>query len=115
MEIEIKGNNVELKFDFRFIRKMDTLYRVEQDGLGMSVGVAMAFNGLAMYSVTDLVNVIHGSIVDKVSRKDVEGAVEEYAEENDGLEGLFIELREELGKSPLTKATVQQFKKLAQA
>lgn len=114
MEIEIKGKDTELKFNFRFIRKMDAIYRIEQDGLEMSMGVSMAYNALNMYSVNDLVNVIHASSVEKVSRKDVEESIESYAEENDGLEGLFDEVQDELGKSPLTKATIQRFKKLGQ-
>ena len=112
MELEIGGKMKELKFNMRFVRKLDEFYKIEQDGFEMGFGVNMAINALNMRSLSDLAKVIRSSVEGASNVLDVDKAIEQYAEENGTLEPLFAGISEEMGKSALLKATVEKFKTL---
>ena len=113
MELEIGGKTRELKFNMRFVRKLDEFYKVEQQGLEMGMGVNVAFNALNMRSLSDLAKIIRSAVDGASNVLDVDKAIEDYAEEHGTLEPLFKELSEEMGKSALLTATVENFKRLA--
>ena len=112
MELKVSGKLRELKFDMKFVRRMDEFYKVELEGFTMGMGVAMGEQALKMYSITDLGKIIRCSVEGNPTILEVDKTLEEYAIENDGLETLFDALIEEMGKSPLLKATIKGFKKL---
>lgn len=113
MELEIKGKLRELKFGIGFIRKLDEVYTVEREGVQFGMGLAMANIQLQQYNPSALSEVIRCASTGNPSLRDVDNAVEEYAEENDGLGGLFEEIIEELGKSVTVKDTMTRMSQLA--
>lgn len=113
MEIEIKGKLRELKFGIGFIRKLDEVYTIERDGVEFGFGLAMANIQLQQYNPSALSEVIRCASTGNPSLRDVDNAIEEYAEENDGLGGLFDEVITELGKSPLVKDTMKRMTEIA--
>lgn len=116
MQLKIAGKDYELKFGLKFIREMDKVYTVNYEGIEFGMGINFAFMNLNQYNPTALVNVIKSALSHLTSSptiKQIEEAIEEYAEENDGLGQLFEEVLEELGKSGVVKDTLEQFKKNA--
>lgn len=111
MEFEINDKSYALKFNLGFVRAMDKVYNVQEMGLQMGVGVSFAYQMLSSYSINDLAVVIKHAIDGNVTQKQLDEAIEAYAEENDGLESLFETIKNGLEKSPVTKATVANFKK----
>lgn len=115
MRFDIGEKSHELKFNLGFIRDMDNLYKVEQYGVEMGVGVSMGYQSLSMYSVRDLVKIIQFAAEGKPTAKAVEKAVEDFAEEHGELETLFDEVKNGLKNSPMTKTTVKSFQKNLEA
>lgn len=116
MKFTIAGKEYELKFGLRFIRELDKVYKVDYQGLEFGMGVNLAFMNLNQYNPTALVEVIkaavsHESSPPKLNK--IEEAIEDYAEENDGLKALFEDVLDELGKSAVVKDTLKQFKAMA--
>lgn len=112
MELTISGKLRELKFDMKFVRRMDEFYKYETEGFAMGMGVSMGEQALKMYSITDLAKIVRCAVEGSPTILEVDKCIEEFAEENGSLEPLFDELIESMGKSPLLKATIEGFKKL---
>ena len=108
MEIKVNGKARELKFNMGFIRRLDEIYFFESDGLSFSAGLMKGYPSLQMGSPTDLANFVRCAMGDNISQAQVERALDDYAEENDGLDDLFDYVISELGKSPVTKSTVNK-------
>lgn len=114
MEIEIKGKLRELRFGIGFIRKLDQVYIVEMNGIPFGMGLTMASAQLNQYNPSALSEVIRCASTGSPSLRSVDKAVEEYAVENDGLGDLFDEVKEEMGKSPIVKDTMERQEKAAE-
>lgn len=114
MEIEIKGKLRELKFGIGFIRKLDEAYTVEMHGIPFGMGLTMASAQLQQYNPTALSEVIRSASVGNPSLRDVDKAIENYAEEHDGLGDLFEEVIGEMGKSPIVKDTMKRMENMNQ-
>lgn len=112
MEIEINGKLRELKFGIGAIRKLDAVYQLEMEGIQFGAGLMMASAQLQQYNPTALSEVIRCAATGNPSTRQVDNAIEKYAEENDGLGELFDEVIDELGKSPVAKDTTQRLKNL---
>lgn len=109
MEIRIGKMVHQLEFEkIRFIRGLDKIYKAESDGIEFGMGVILADIYLKQGSVPALVNVIRCAINAPVSLDAIDSVVEKIAEENDGLDQLFEEVREEMGKSPIVKSTLKR-------
>ena len=112
MRLEINNKPVELKFSFEFIERMDKRFatdeRVEEMGVGLSIGLSMLER---TYSPTALVDVIH-SATNGVSKDNIKKFVENYANENESLEPLFDEIITEIKKAPMLTATLKKMDKL---
>lgn len=116
MKFKINGQEYQLEFGMKFINELDKRYSVNYEGFKFGMGVNMAFMYLNQYNPTVLQNIISAAVShekNKPSEKKIEEAIIEYATENDGLGQLFEELIEELGKSPLLKATIKRFQEMA--
>lgn len=112
MEFLINGKERELKFGIGFIRKLDEIYTAEQDGLEFGIGLIGATMQLRMKNPTALSDIIQAATVGSITQRQVDIAVEEYADENDGLNDLFVELEEEMGKSTVVKDSLNNLGKL---
>lgn len=115
MKFKIAGKEYELKFGMKFIRQLDISRGVDYQGAEFGLGLHLAFMELLQYNPTVLTDIIQAAVSHeaKVKQKDADEAIEKYAEENDGLESLFEGFKEELGKSPVTKATLRHIQKNA--
>ena len=116
MQFTIAGKEYELKFGIHFIREIDQVYKVDYQGMEFGMGVNLAFMNLLQYNPVALVEVIRAAVSHESSPpklKKIEEAVEEYAEENDGLGELFEGLIDELGKSKVVKDTLKKFREEA--
>lgn len=114
MEFTINGKDKELKFGIGFIRNLDEVYKADVNGIQFGMGLNMAMIQLQQYNPSALSEVIKAAAKGSARLKDVDEAVEAYAEENDGLDSLFEEVIEEVGKSTVTKATLSRMKTLSE-
>ena len=114
MEFVINGKERELKFGIGFIRKLDDVYKVDYNGIEFGMGLNMANIQLQQFNPTALVEVIHAAVRGVTSQKQVDEALESYAEENDGLGSLFDLVIEEMGKSAIVKDSLKRASSLAE-
>src|SRR5699024_9775704 len=114
MEFVINGKERELKFGIGFIRKLDDVYKVDYNGIEFGMGLNMANIQLQQFNPTALVEVIHAAVRGVTSQKQVDEALESYAEENDGLGSLFDLVIEEMGKSAIVKDSLKRAVNLAE-
>lgn len=113
MEFKIKDKVRELKFGIGFIRRLDEVYTVDMNGIPFGMGLTMANAQLQQFNPATLSEVIRCAATGNPSLRDVDNAIEEHAEDNDGLGDLFDEVLEELGKSPIVKDTMKRLKQVA--
>lgn len=116
MEFKIGKKNYQLKFGVKCARELDKVYKIDRQGLQFGMGVNLAFVQLQTKNTAGLSNIIKAAIshIDSAPNIDkVDEAVEVYAEENGGLNKLFDEIREEMGKSPVMKETIKDFQEKA--
>lgn len=112
MEFVINGKEKELRFGIGFIRKLDESYKVSHEGLEFGMGLMGASMQLRMKNPTVLSDIIQASVVGNATQRQADIAVEEYAEENDGLGALFEEIEEEMGKSTVVKDSLNNLEEI---
>lgn len=113
MEIKVKGKEKEFNFStFRFINNLDSIYKAKDNGIEFGMGLMMADVYLNQYSVGELVNILRAASVEPISVVDMQSAIEDFANENGDLEPLFEGVKEEMGKSPMAKATLKKLAKI---
>lgn len=116
MDFTINGKEYVLKFGMRFIRELDKEYKVDYQGMKFGMGVNLAYMGLNQLNPTTLADIIKASVAHEKSAPklvEIEESIEDYAEENEGLETLFTNISEELGKSYVVKDSLKAFKNQA--
>ena len=109
MEFTINGKAYELKFKIAFIRQLDERFKVNYQGVEFGMGIVQAMAGLQQKNPTVLADVIKAAATHSgkaPKQYDVDEAIDDFAEEHDGLEPLFADVIEELGKSKTVKATL---------
>lgn len=116
MKFKIAGKEYELKFGMKFVRQLDILYKVDYQGLELGAGLSMAYMGLAQYSPSVISDIIKAAVAheENVKLKTIDESVEEYAEENGDLGELFEDLKEEMGKSPVVKFTLNKMNQVTE-
>ncbi len=116
MEFVINGKKHDLKFGIKFIRELDKEYEVDYQGMKFGMGVNMAFMNLQQFNPVVIHSVMKAAtsyLATPPTNQQIEIAIENYAQENDGLHDLFLSLKDELGKSPVMKDTIKHFQKTA--
>ena len=114
MEFVINGKERELKFGIGFIRKLDDVYKVDYNGIEFGMGLNMANIQLQQFNPTALSEVIQAAVRGVTSQKQVDEALEDYAEENDGLGDLFEQIIEEMGKSAIVKDSLKRVQQMVE-
>ena len=114
MEFVINGKERQLKFGIGFIRKLDDVYKVDYNGIEFGMGLNMANIQLQQFNPTALSEVIQVAVRGVTSQKQVDEALEVYAEENDGLGDLFEQIIEEMGKSAIVKDSLKRVENLVE-
>lgn len=107
MNFEVSGKEREVNFGIGFVRELDKKFTVKQSGVEFGMGLQQVVPQLRLKSPVILVEVLKAGIKN-VSEKQIDNAVEKYAEENDGLDDLFEEVTEGLKASAITRASVKQ-------
>lgn len=108
MELKIKGISKELRFGTGFVRKLDEVYQVKMSGIEFGAGLLMANMQLSQMNPTALSDVIRCAVKGNLKQIELDNFIDDYAEENDGLKGLFDEVVGEMGKSFVVKDTMKQ-------
>lgn len=113
MKLDINGKSQKLELNtFSFVKQLDEKYKVNEGGMSMGMGIAMAHNLLDRSGdLNALVNIIYAA-TDGPTKSQIEKALEDHAIENDGLEELIDQLSEEMGKAPLIKASLKKLQKV---
>src|SRR5699024_8569381 len=114
MAFVINGKERELKFGIGFIRKLDEVYKVDYNGIEFGMSLNMANIQLKQFHESALIEVIRAAIRGYTSQKQVDEALEYYAEENDGLGDLFEQVIEEMGKSAIVKDSLKRVENLVE-
>lgn len=109
MELEIRDRMYEVKFTTKAVKKLDKKYFIEENGMKFGMGAAFAYLMLDQKSVSDLSYVLQVATKGNHSEDVIDNAIDRYAEKHDTLVGLFEELKDELGKSPVTRERVEEF------
>ncbi|MFP7287988.1 tail assembly chaperone [Shouchella clausii] len=113
MKLMIGNEEYQLEFGVRFLTEMDKTYHAEQNGFKFGMGLEHALVYLNMENPLVLIEIIKAATAhekNKPSVTDIKKAIEKYSIENDGMEGLFSQVREELGNSPWTKTKLKKLK-----
>ena len=115
MKFTIAGKEYELKFGMKFIRQIDIANKIDYQGMEFGMGLHMSYMGLLQYNPLVISDIIKAAVAheENVKLKDIDAAVEDYAEENDGLDELFDDLKEGLGKSKVVKTTLKHIEQNA--
>lgn len=116
MKLEIAGKEHQLEFGIRFLREMDKTYTEKVDGMEFGLGMEKAGLYLTTENPLVLVDVIKAATAhdkNSPSVKEIEKAIEAHAEEH-GMDKLFADIKEALGKSTWTKNKMKQFLEKAQ-
>ncbi|MEN2467941.1 tail assembly chaperone [Ornithinibacillus sp. JPR2-1] len=114
MNFKINGKDVKLKFGLKFCRSLDEVYKVDYQGLEFGMGVSFAFMNLEQRNPVAISEVIKAASAHVGFTSDeIDEAVEQYAEDNDGLEKLFKNLLDEMGKSQVVASTIKHFRENA--
>lgn len=114
MKFLIGEKEYELVFGMKFIRSMDKKYMIKRGGVEFGFGMNMGVTYLAQKNPTVLQNIIESALShdkEAPTPDQVEVAIIDFAEKNNGLDKLFDDIEKELGNAPLTKATMNQHKK----
>lgn len=114
MEFIINGKERELKFGIGFVRKLDDVYKVDYNGIEFGMGLNMANIQLQQFNPTALSEVIQAAARGVTSRKQVDEALEDYAEKNGGLGDLFEQVIEEMGKSAIVKDSLERVQQIVE-
>ena len=85
-----------------------------RSGIEFGMGLNMANIQLQQFNPTALSEVIRAAIRGVTSQKQVDEALEDYAEENDGLGDLFEQVIEEMGKSTIVKDSLKRVESLVE-
>lgn len=113
MYLNINGKDHDLVMNFGFVNKMDKEFKVEQNGMNMGMGVGVGKSLLEeTYSLNMLVTIIRAA-TENTNHKEIEVAIEQYAEEQGDITPLYTELLEQMGKSKLLKPMIKKFEERA--
>lgn len=115
MKFTISGKEYDLKFGMKFIRQLDLVNKIDYQGMEFGMGLHLTYMGLLQYNPIAVSDTIKAAVSheENVKLKLIDEAIEDYAEENDGLDDLFEDLKEEMGKSKVVKTTLKHIEQNA--
>ncbi|MGM0220060.1 tail assembly chaperone [Enterococcus sp. AZ126] len=114
MELKINGHDTEIIFGLAFNREIDTIYKVEGQGLVFGAGLDTLLPQLYAESAVALSEVIyHGTAHIKKGRPSGH-QVDIYIEEAENLDNLFEQVISALGEANVSKKKLAMWKKQLQ-
>ena len=112
MKIKIKGTEYELNFGIRFVRELDKVASVSNNGVSLGMALMRTLPALQTYEPVSLCNVIYASAYDnkpRPSMKDVETFIDKEVSFKD-LEKYFDDILKEINESTATKLVAKNLK-----
>lgn len=111
MIINISGKDYQLHFGIKFIRELDKVYTVEQDGVQFGAGMEIAYPKLINRSPVILAEVIRIA-TNTLPTRPTQTEIDTYLEQADDLEPIFNEVISELKNGKITAPTVAKLDKM---
>lgn len=109
MNITLNKKDIELKFDFKFLREIDSRLGIKMEGGSIGQGVSMLPLGLSAGNPVTIGETILAATAYKQKKRptvdDLDDILDDIAE-NVGLEEFGEQIIEELGKRPMTRNLV---------
>ena len=112
MKIKIKGTEYELNFGIRFVRELDKVASVSNNGVSLGMALMRTLPALQTYDPVALYNVIYASAYDnkpRPSMEDVETFIDKEVSFED-LEKYFDDILKEINESTATKLVAKNLK-----
>ena len=110
MEITISKKTLTLNFGVRFVRELDKLSGVENNGIKFGMGVTKASVSLMGYDTASLADVLYSAAYTNRPRPSLE-AIEGFIDDPEtDLEKIFEEVQKELKESNATKMAAKNVK-----
>jgi len=113
MKLQIKGDEVELKFGIGFIRDMDKRKEQEVEGMKFGIGLMLAMESIEQFGSSEALL----EVVQSATRHHAEYTIDEIVDALDALpieeQGSFLEgLQVNLKTSPVVQASYQKMQKV---
>lgn len=112
MKIKIKGTEYELNFGIRFVRELDKVASVSNNGISLGMALMRTLPALRTYDPVALCNAIYAAAYDNKPRptmKDVEAFIDKEASFED-LEKYFDNILKQIDESTATKLVSKNLK-----
>lgn len=112
MKIKIKGTEYELNFGIRFVRELDKVASVSNNGISLGMALMRTLPALRTYDPVALCNVIYAAAYDNKPRptmEDVEAFIDKEASLED-LEKYFDNILKQIDESTATKLVSKNLK-----
>lgn len=103
MIIDVNGKDLELKFNLKFMRKLNENYKKESERVGINIGINLLYAALKVYDPMAVEDTIrYAKANNDVTNKEIE----EWLNEAD-IEKLCDDFLKELETAPTTKGAVK--------
>lgn len=112
MKIKIKGTEYELNFGIRFVRELDKVASVSNNGISLGMALMRTLPALRTYDPVALCNVIYAAAYDNKPRPTMED-VEAFIDKEVSLEDLekhFDNILKQIDESTATKLVSKNLK-----
>lgn len=103
MIIDVNGKDLELKFNLKFMRKLNENYKKESERAGINIGINLLYAALRVYDPMAVEDTIRYA---KVNNDVTKAEIEEWLDEAD-IEKLCDDFLKELETAPTTKGAVK--------
>lgn len=109
MQLKINGKDQELHFGVRFVRELDIVAGVKQEGISFGFGLTKTLPALTSFDPAVLSDVIYAATITnspRPSRDDVDNFVDSV-EDVKTLEKMFDDVNTEMNKANAIKAALK--------
>lgn len=103
MIIDVNGKDLELKFNLKFMKKLNENYKKESERAGINIGINLLYAALRVYDPMAVVDTVrYAKVNNDVTNKEIE----EWLDEAD-IEKLCDDFLKALETAPTTKGAVK--------
>lgn len=106
MKIKINDKEIELKFGVRFVRELDKLKGVSQNGIKFGMGLNRTVPTLLTYDPSALADVLYCASY-KADKRPTMAQIEDFIDDDENIETTFKDVLEALQQSNATKTLVK--------
>lgn len=106
MKIKINNQEIELKFGVRFVRELDKIKGISQNGISFGMALNSTIPALTTYDPSALADVLYCACYKADARPSMDN-IEDYIDDAKDIDKLFDDVINELKKSNATKTSVK--------